>query len=83
MQYCDEKAVLDRIRRINGQVAALETMYQERRTTQDILQQIMALRAALSGLGISIADCELRGLLKNADAANEGKRLVETITRLG
>jgi DNA-binding FrmR family transcriptional regulator len=44
--------ILVRLRRIEGQVRGLQRMIEERRGCEDIITQIMAVRAALDRVGI-------------------------------
>jgi len=48
----DLEDVLVRLRRIEGQVRGLQRMIEERRSCEDIITQIIAVRAALDKVGI-------------------------------
>jgi|AntRauTorckE6833_2_1112554.scaffolds.fasta_scaffold138437_1 DNA-binding FrmR family transcriptional regulator len=54
-------AVVGRLRRIEGQACALNRMYEEGRSAEDLVDQIAALRGALLGLGLVIAGHEIAG----------------------
>ena len=47
MKHPSHKSQLDRLRRINGQVAGLQKMVEEERYCADILTQLRAVQAAL------------------------------------
>jgi CsoR family transcriptional regulator, copper-sensing transcriptional repressor len=46
--------VLDRVKRIAGQVAGVQRMIEEDRCCVDVLNQIAAVRSALDGLGVKL-----------------------------
>jgi DNA-binding FrmR family transcriptional regulator len=48
----DVQDVLVRLRRIEGQVRGLQRMIEEQRSCEDIITQIIAVRAALDRVGI-------------------------------
>ncbi len=54
-----DAAVAGRLRRIEGQACALNRMYEEGRSAEDLVDQIAALRGALLGLGLVIAGHEI------------------------
>lgn len=84
MEYmkCDNKDFLDRIHRIKGQVAALETMYDEKRSAQDIVQQIVAVRASLSSVAKLIVEAEVKGCLPSDTSATPVAKLVDTLFKV-
>jgi DNA-binding FrmR family transcriptional regulator len=48
----DVEDVLVRLRRIEGQVRGLQRMIEERRSCEDVITQVIAVRAALDKVGI-------------------------------
>ena len=55
MDCCSpEKKLMDRVRRVSGQVAGIERMLAEKRYCVDILNQIAAARSALDALGVEL-----------------------------
>ena len=56
----DRPAVLNRLRRIAGQVRGLARMVDEGRYCIDILTQIAAVRSALDGVALSLLDAHVR-----------------------
>lgn len=79
---CNSKGYTDRVHRITGQVAALEHMFEERRSAQDIVQQIVAARASLSSLAKFIVDAEVRGCLPRDAASEPLEKLVESLFKV-
>jgi DNA-binding FrmR family transcriptional regulator len=54
------KALLARVRRIKGQVAALESALERKLDCAEVLQQTAAVRGAVSGLMLELLDGHLR-----------------------
>lgn len=79
---CDTKEFLDRVHRISGQIEALERMYQEKRTAQDIVQQIVAVRSSLSSLAKIIVEAEVKGCLPSDTASVPVSQLVDTLFKV-
>jgi DNA-binding FrmR family transcriptional regulator len=60
-----------RLARIAGQVNGLQKMVESDRSCNDILQQIVAARAALDQLGISFLTEHLQSCVLHQDVTNE------------
>ncbi len=84
-----DPAVAGRLRRIEGQACALDRMYEDGRSAEDLVDQIAALRGALLSLGLVIAGYEiaeqaaagpLRGSSRAARAA-EAATLLQRLVR--
>ncbi len=56
----NKKRAINRLRRISGQVAALETAIAEGRDCAAVLQQIAAMRGAVNGLMREVMESHLR-----------------------
>ncbi len=80
-QSCDPKAIQDQLNRTEGQVLALKKMYDEKRRCDELLQQIVAARAALSRLGTMLLEAEAQGCL-GTNNDQRFKDLEKTITQL-
>ena len=63
----DRAAVLNRLRRIEGQVRGLARMHDEGRYCIDVLTQIAAVRSALDGVGLGLLDAHVRHCVANGD----------------
>lgn len=82
MIQCDEKDLLDRLHRVSGQIQAVEKMYKEKRTGQEILQQIIAARASLASLAKMIVEAEARGCLPPSSVNDSMGKLVEALFKV-
>lgn len=72
-----KKKLLSRIRRIQGQTAALERAVDGEGDCLDVLQQIAAIRGAVNGLMAEVMEGHLREHLA-APSLDEHSRQVET-----
>ncbi len=79
---CNEKEFKDRVSRINGQILALDRMYTEKRTAQEILQQVVSVRSSLSSLAKLIVEEEVKGCLPSETAGSPVSQLVETLFKV-
>ncbi|MBX6377693.1 MAG: metal-sensitive transcriptional regulator [Clostridia bacterium] len=73
----DVAALLRRLRRIEGQVRGLQRMVEEERYCIDILQQLMAARAALDQVGLTLLEDHLRGCVAHAIRTGEGEASID------
>jgi DNA-binding FrmR family transcriptional regulator len=71
-----------RIRRISGQVAALERMIDDDRYCVDILHQVAAARAALDGVGKLLLEAHIGSCVADAIASGRPKERDEKIAEL-
>jgi len=65
----NKKALLTRVRRIKGQAEALETALNEERDCSAVLQQIAAIRGAVSGLMLEVLEGHVREHLMDPAAS--------------
>lgn len=63
--------VLLRLRRIEGQVRGIQRMVEEGKDCRKIVQQIAAVRAALSGVNAIVLECYARGCLDDTERTDE------------
>lgn len=56
------RTVTARIHRLNGQLVAIESMLQQRRSCSDVLNQISAVRAGLEQVAVIVFQTELQKL---------------------
>jgi CsoR family transcriptional regulator, copper-sensing transcriptional repressor len=84
--YIDNKeAVLNRLRRIGGQVGGIERMVDEERYCIDILTQVSAIQAALDRVALELLDDHTRHCVVGATEANRDEKtqeLMSAISRL-
>jgi CsoR family transcriptional regulator, copper-sensing transcriptional repressor len=69
--------VLNRLRRIEGQVHGLQRMLAEQRDCSEVLTQLLAVRAAIDEVGARIVDTEVDRCLHSEN--HEPERLAQTI----
>ncbi|KAF5408662.1 MAG: Transcriptional repressor FrmR [Candidatus Udaeobacter sp.] len=70
----NKKKLIDRVRRIRGQIDAVEKALQAERDCGEILQLIAASRGALNGLMAEILEGHLRFHIVNPKAKPKSKR---------
>lgn len=80
--FCSDKQYLERIHKIAGQVQGLETMFGEKRSAQEIIQQIVVARASLSSLATFVVEAEVKGCLPSDGSATPVARLVESLFKV-
>lgn len=78
----DRGAVLNRLRRIEGQVRALARMVDEQRYCIDVLTQIAAVRSALDGVSLGLLDAHVRHCVAHGDPAGLERRAEELVDAL-
>ncbi|UOQ86442.1 metal-sensing transcriptional repressor [Gracilibacillus salinarum] len=76
----DEKqAVVNRLKRIEGQVRGIQKMIDEDRYCVDILVQISAINAALKKVGFSITERHIKHCVSDAILSGEGDQTIEEL----
>jgi DNA-binding FrmR family transcriptional regulator len=81
----EKEKILGRLRRIAGQVEALERATEEERDCASILQQIAAVRGAVNSLMADLIEGEVRfhvlspSSKPNSDRANAAEQLVQIL----
>ena len=81
----DKERVLNRLRRISGQVGGLERMVEEERYCVDILTQISSVQAALDKVSLALLDDHTRHCVigaKGKDREEKTAELMEAVGRL-
>jgi len=82
----DKKALLNRLRRIEGQIAGLAAMLDNDRYCTDILVQISAAKSALDGVAVQILSNHADGCVRRAIHAGGGEaevaELMDVIRRM-
>ncbi|MBY0316284.1 MAG: metal-sensitive transcriptional regulator [Bdellovibrionales bacterium] len=81
----DHTSQKSRVNRIRGQVDGIERMIDERRYCVDIVQQIKAVRSALTGLENSIIETHLRGCVQSAMTskdAHDAEQKIQEIMKI-
>ncbi|GAA0499503.1 metal-sensing transcriptional repressor [Salinibacillus aidingensis] len=76
----DEKAaVVNRLKRIEGQVRGIQKMVEEDRYCPDILVQISAINAALKKVGFSIAERHTKHCVSDAVKSGNGDEAIDEL----
>ncbi|MFT3907777.1 MAG: metal/formaldehyde-sensitive transcriptional repressor [Steroidobacteraceae bacterium] len=79
----DKKRLLLRVRRIQGQVAALERALSEERDCSQVLQQLAAVRGAATSLMSDVFEEHLREHLgPDSGSARQRERELEEVARI-
>lgn len=66
--------LLNRVRRIRGQVEALERAIEAERSGDEVLHQIAAARGAMNGLMVEVLEGHIREHVANPEIADAGAR---------
>ncbi|MFD1039673.1 metal-sensing transcriptional repressor [Virgibacillus byunsanensis] len=76
----DEKeAVVNRLKRIEGQVRGIQKMIEEDRYCVDVLVQISAINAALKKVGFSVAERHTKHCVSSAVKSGEGNEAIDEL----
>ncbi|WP_163970292.1 metal-sensing transcriptional repressor [Oceanobacillus halotolerans] len=76
----DEKqAIVNRLKRIEGQVRGIQKMIEEDRYCVDVLVQISAINAALKKVGFSVTERHIKHCVSDAIKSGEGNETIEEL----
>lgn len=75
----DNSALLQRLRRIEGQVRGVARMVEEDRYCVDILVQLAALRSALRAVGRNLLDSHVRHCVASALQRGDGEASIQEL----
>jgi len=75
----DRSELLERIRRIEGQVRGIGRMIEEDRYCVDVLVQIAAARSALDNLGMLVLEGHVKGCVAQALREGQGDEAVREL----
>jgi DNA-binding FrmR family transcriptional regulator len=75
----NEKAVRDRLRRIEGQVRGLQRMVEEDAYCIDILTQLSSVQAALRAVGMGLLDDHVRHCVRESIEQGSGDAKIEEL----
>ena len=78
----EREAVLNRLRRIEGQVRGLARMLEDDRYCIDVLTQIGAVRSALDGVALGLLDSHVRHCVARGDLVSLEERADELVGTL-
>ena len=72
----DKQGLMDRLKKVEGQVRGLQRMIDEDRYCVDVLTQVAAVRAALNRVGMMLMESHARGCMRAAARRGEGDESV-------
>lgn len=75
----EKQAVVNRLKRIEGQVRGIQKMIEEDRYCIDILVQISAINAALKKVGLSVGERHMKHCVSHAVKTGEGEAAIEEL----
>ncbi|QHS23209.1 metal-sensing transcriptional repressor [Virgibacillus sp. MSP4-1] len=75
----EKAAVVNRLKRIEGQVRGIQKMVEEDRYCPDILVQISAINAALKKVGFSIAERHTKHCVSDAVKSGNGDEAIDEL----
>ena len=75
----NKEDLLNRLKKIEGQVRGVYKMVDEDRYCVDILTQVAAIRAAVTKLGMQIMENHTRGCMTKAIKENQGDEAVNEL----
>jgi DNA-binding FrmR family transcriptional regulator len=75
----DKEQLLNRLRRVEGQVRGIERMVEEDRYCIDVVTQITAIQAALDKIGLGLLDSHARTCMADPRSAKEADAQVEEL----
>ena len=78
----DNREIIHRLRRVEGQVKALQKMVTEEESCSDILMQVAAARSAINKVGTMIFENHFRECLEKAMEEGTMDEFVHSLTRL-
>jgi len=75
----DKDDLLQRLRKIEGQVRGVQRMIEEDRYCVDVLTQLAAIRAALNRVSLALFESHTRGCVASAIRSNGGEEAIEEL----
>ena len=75
----NRKDLLDRLRRIEGQVRGIQRMVEEDKYCLDILTQLNSVSAAVRAVGLGVLDDHIRHCVRESLVQGEGDDKVEEL----
>lgn len=78
----EKQAVINRLRRIEGQVRGIQKMVEDDRYCVDILVQISAINAALKKVGFSVAERHAKHCVSHAVKSGDGEESIDELINI-
>lgn len=77
--YDEKKKILNRLKRVEGQVRGIQAMVEEDRYCIDILVQLSAIQSALKNTGITITERHMKHCVTDAINSGDGEASIEEL----
>ncbi|WNF35346.1 metal-sensitive transcriptional regulator [Bacillaceae bacterium IKA-2] len=78
----DKHKLINRLKRIEGQVRGVQRMIEDDRYCVDVLVQVSAVSAALKKVGYTLLDDHTRGCVSQAVVDGEGDEAIEELMKV-
>ena len=78
----DKKDLLNRLKRIEGQVRGIHKMIEEDRYCVDIMLQVSATKAAMQKVGLTLLENHTRGCVANAFKEERGEEAIKELIQV-
>lgn len=75
----EKQGVINRLKRIEGQVRGIQNMVEEDRYCIDVLVQIKAINSALNRVGFALAERHMNHCVKHAIESGEGEDAISEL----
>ncbi|MCR5148324.1 MAG: metal-sensing transcriptional repressor [Eubacterium sp.] len=75
-----KKALINRLKRLEGQIRGLEKMIEEDAYCNDILQQSMSAGSAIDGFNQELLECHVKGCV-TAGIKNDDEEIVDELMK--
>lgn len=75
----EKKSIMNRLKRIEGQVRGIQNMVEDDRYCIDILVQISAIQAALKKVGLSISERHMKHCVHHAIKTGDGEQAIDEL----
>lgn len=75
----EKQSVINRLKRIEGQVRGIQKMIEEDRYCIDVLVQISAINAALKKVGFSVGERHMKHCVSHAVHSGEGNEAIDEL----
>lgn len=74
-----ENDILNRIHRVQGQLAGVERMMEKCRACDDVVMQLMAARSSIEKITLKLIEDETKACMKNKSDTAKLKRVAATL----
>src|SRR5699024_12346842 len=75
----EKKALINRLKRVEGQVRGIQNMIEDDRYCVDILVQISAIHQALQKVGFSFMECHTKHIVSGAYKSVDGEKAIDDL----